>query len=212
MKQEYTKKILFLSISIIVLLVIALGSTYAIFTYTKLGTTDNTITTGTLKFLYTENSTGGTGINISEAEPISDTQGKELVGDKNVFDFKIAGTNTSNSDLPYGITLKKKSDSTLVDEGVKVYLTEVAGNSETVLIGPTLYSELTQSAQSSDNEKVIYVNKVAANSKSYEKSFRLRIWIDENLDFSSGNYNNKTFTATVNVYSNDKVKMEQIQY
>ena len=210
--SQYSKKILLLSISIIVLLVIALGSTYAIFTYTKLGTTDNTITTGTLKFLYTENSTGGTGINISEAEPISDTQGKELVGDNNVFDFKIAGTNTSNSDLPYGITLKKKSDSTLVDEGVKVYLTEVAGNSETGLIGPTLYSELTQSVQSSDNEKVVYVNKVAANTKSYEKSFRLRIWIDENLDFSSGNYNNKTFTATVNVYSNDKVKEEKIVY
>ena len=210
--SQYSKKILLLSISIIVLLVIALGSTYAIFTYTKLGTTDNTITTGTLKFLYTENSTGGTGINISEAEPISDTQGKELVGDNNVFDFKVTGTNTSNSDLPYGITLKKKSDSTLVDEGVKVYLTEVAGNSETGLIGPTLYSELTQSAQSSDSEKVVYVNKVAANTKSYEKSFRLRIWIDENLDFSSGNYNNKTFTATVNVYSNDKVKEEKIVY
>ena len=84
-----SKQILFSIFGILSLLVITIGVTYAVFTYTKEGTTDNVVTSGTLKFLYTENDTNGNGISITEAEPISDTKGKELVGDNNVFDFKV---------------------------------------------------------------------------------------------------------------------------
>ena len=84
-----SNQIIFSILGILSILVIAIGVTYAVFTYTKEETTDNVVTTGTLKFLYTENDTNGNGISITEAEPISDTKGKELVGDNNVFDFKV---------------------------------------------------------------------------------------------------------------------------
>ena len=87
--NKKSKQILFSIFGILSLLVITIGVTYAVFTYTKEGTTDNVVTSGTLKFLYTENNTNGNGISITEAEPISDTKGKELVGDNNVFDFKV---------------------------------------------------------------------------------------------------------------------------
>ena len=96
------KKTLILSIiGLIGLVIVTVGITYAVFTYTKLGTTDNTVTSGTLKFLYTENTGVKTGIQLTNALPISDTQGKALDGDNNVFDFSIEATNTGTEAIPY---------------------------------------------------------------------------------------------------------------
>ena len=48
------KQIIITLIAIISLIVITVGVTYAFFNYAKEGTTDNTIKTGTITFLYTE--------------------------------------------------------------------------------------------------------------------------------------------------------------
>ena len=194
-------------LGIISLILITLGVTYAVFTYTKEGTTDNVVTTGTLKFLYTENSAGGTGINISEAEPISDTQGKSLVGDNNVFDFKVEGTNTGSDAIPYEVTLRKKDTSTMNESNVKVYLTDETESTD--IVEPTLYSKLTQTNidVGTNIEKTLYKGEVAASTNNYLKTFRLRMWIDENSN--QNDINGKSFTATVNVYSNAKVISEE---
>ena len=115
MDKNNKKKVLILSIiGLIGLIIVTIGITYAVFTYTKLGTTDNTVTSGTLKFLYTENTGVKTGIKLTNALPISDTQGKALDGDNNVFDFSIEATNTGTETIPYEVTLRKKDTSTLV--------------------------------------------------------------------------------------------------
>ena len=198
-----SKQILFSVLGIISLLVITIGVTYAVFSYTKEGTTDNIITTGTLKFLYTENNTNGNGISITEAEPISDTKGKELVGDNNVFDFKVEGTNTGSEVIPYEVTLRKKDTSTMSEDNIKVYLQD--GTDQTDLLTPTLYSKLIQTTTDVGNnvEKSIYKGEVAGNTNNYLKTFRLKMWLDENADLSV--IGGQTFTATVNVYSNAKV-------
>ncbi|MCI5967209.1 MAG: cadherin-like beta sandwich domain-containing protein, partial [Tenericutes bacterium] len=62
-----------------------------------------------------------------------------------------------------------------------------------------------------------YKGKVPANTTKYEKNFKLRMWLDDGIDFSpvkdeDGNdtypYNGKTFTLTVNVYANANVVTE----
>ncbi len=205
------------------LLLITLGTTYAVFTYTKLGTTDNTVTTGTLKFIYTENSGGGNGITMTNAFPISDSQGKLLEGDNNIFDFKVQATNTGDTIMPYEVTLRKSSDSTLDSSVVKVYLTDTTDTTERVLVTPTKYNQLadTKVEVNGNIEKALYQSTIKANTSNYEKSFRLRIWIDEATDFSptkdsSGNqvypYNDKTFKTTVNVYSNVDIEKETTAY
>ena len=197
-------------LGILSILVIAIGVTYAVFIYTKEGTTDNVVTTGILKFLYTENNTNGNGINISEAEPISDTKGKELVGDKNVFDFKVEGTNTGSEVIPYEVTLRKKDTSTMSEDNIKVYLQD--GIDQTDLLTPTLYSKLVQTTTDVGNnvEKSIYKGEVAGNTNNYLKTFRLKMWIDESSN--QNDINGKTFTATVNVYSNAKVSEDTSKY
>ena len=208
-KNNKNKQIIFSLLGILSLLVITIGVTYAVFTYTKEGTTDNVVTTGTLKFLYTENNTNGNGISITEAEPISDTKGKELVGDNNVFDFKVEGTNTGSEVIPYEVTLRKKSTSTMSEDNIKVYLQD--GIDQTELLTPTLYSKLVQTTTDVGNnvEKSIYKGEVAGNTNNYLKTFRLKMWLDENADLSV--IGGQTFTATVNVYSNAKVISEEEQ-
>ena len=222
-KDNKSKQILFSLLGILGLIVIMIGTTYAVFTYTKLGTTDNTVTTGTLKFIYTENSGGGNGITMTNAFPISDSQGKLLEGNNNIFDFKVQATNTGDTIMPYEVTLRKSSDSTLDSSVVKVYLTDTTDTTERVLVAPTKYNQLadTKVEVNGNIEKTLYQSTIKANTTNYEKSFRLRIWIDEATDFSptkdsSGNqvypYNDKTFKTTVNVYSNVDIEKETTTY
>ena len=194
-------------LGILLLIVITSGTTYAVFTYTKLGTTENTVTTGALKFLYTENTGVGAGISISNAFPVSDAVGKVYSTDGYVFDFKVEGTNTGLEEIPYEIALRKKSDSTLTEDAVKVYFVSLDGENEIQIIAPTVFSDLSQTTIKVSNniEKTLYYGSVPGNSENYEKSFRLRMWLTEGLDFTSGEYNNKTFTTTVNVYADTEV-------
>ena len=206
------KKALILSIiGLIGLVVVTVGITYAIFTYTKLGTTDNTVTSGTLKFLYTENTGVKTGIQLTNALPISDTQGKALDGDNNVFDFSIEATNTGTEAIPYEVTLRKKADSTLEENYVKVYLTDRTETTEKEELAVIKYSKLPQTNidVGSEIEKTIYNGSVDGNTTNYKKDFRLRMWVDDTED--SGDIYGKEFTAMVNVYSNAKVISEEEQ-
>ena len=211
MKNNNKKKLILSIIGLIGLVIVTIGITYAVFTYTKLGTTDNTVTTGTLKFLYTENTGVKTGIKLTNALPISDTKGKALDGDNNVFDFSIEATNTGTEAIPYEVTLRKKDTSTLGEDYVKVYLTDRTEATEKEELEPTNFNKLIQTNidVGSEIEKTIYSGTVNGGEVSYQKDFRLRMWIDEQSNQTD--INGKEFTAMVNVYSNAKVISEAEQ-
>ena len=200
------KQIIITLIAIISLIVITVGVTYAFFNYAKEGTTDNTIKTGSITFLYTEVSGVGKGISLTDAYPVADSIGKVQVGEGKVFDFKVTSTISMNSNIDYQVTARKKTDSTLDDDAVKVYLTEVNGTEQELLLSK--YSELSQTDRVDINkytEKVLYGDTVPANTSNYEKNFRLRMWVSDDTDFSDGSMNDKIFTLTVNVYADGKV-------
>ena len=193
-------------IAIISLIVITVGVTYAFFNYTKEGTTDNTIKTGSITFLYTEVSGVGKGISLTDAYPVADSIGKVQVGEGKIFDFKVTSTISMNSNIDYQVTARKKTGSTLDDSAVKVYLTEVNGTEQELLLSK--YSELDQTDKvdsSKFDERILYEGTVPANISNYEKNFRLRMWVSDDTDFSDGSMNDKTFTLTVNVYADGKV-------
>lgn len=222
-KEIRTQSRIVLVLAIFLLVAVTIGVSYAFFTYARLGTTENTITTGTITFLYDEKNASGNGIVITDALPTTDANGKILTGDNNVFDFKVLATTTGNTSLPYEITARKKADSTAPEDAIKIYLTEVGTDTETPApltlkdTNVTRFSELTQTGVAvSDGiiEKTIYNGSVPANSTNYEKNFRLRMWIADDVDYSptkdsQGNdvypMNNKKFTVTVNVYANATV-------
>ncbi len=209
-KRELTLSI----IGIFSIIFITTGITFAFFNYNKQGTTDNTITTGSITFLYTEVDKVGKGISITDAFPMSDAKGMDQTGEDKVFNFKITSTTSNSNSIPYEITVRKSKDSTLKDDSaVKLYLTKVdqGGNNETKVILKK-YSELKQTKKIDETkytEKTIHTDEVPANSTQYEQNYRLRMWIDDQTDFSDGDMNNQTFKVTVNVYANAEIITEE---
>ena len=205
------KQIIITLIAIISLIVITVGVTYAFFNYAKEGTTDNTIKTGSITFLYTEVSGVGKGISLTEAYPVADSIGKVQVGEGKVFDFKVTSNISMNSNISYQVTARKKTGSTLANSAVKVYLTEVNGTEQELLLSK--YSELSQTDKvdsSKFDERILYEATVPANTSNYEKNFKLRMWVSDDTDFSDGSMNDKTFTLTVNVYADGKVVTDNL--
>ena len=205
------KQIIITLIAIISLILITVGVTYAFFNYAKEGTTDNTIKTGTITFLYTEVSGVGKGISLTEAYPVADSIGKVQLGEGKVFDFKVTSNISMNSSIGYQVTARKKTGSTLANSAVKVYLTEVNGTEQELLLSK--YSELDQTDKvdsSKYDERILYEATVPANTANYEKNFKLRMWVSDDTDFSDGSMNDKTFTLTVNVYADGKVVTDNL--
>ena len=205
------KQIIITLVAIISLIVITVGVTYAFFNYAKEGTTDNVVKTGEITFLYTEVSGVGKGISLTEAYPVADSIGKVQVGEGKVFDFKVTSNISMNSNIGYQVTARKKTGSTLANSAVKVYLTEVNGTEQELLLSK--YSELSQTDKvdiSKYDERILYEATVPANTKNYEKNFKLRMWVSDDTDFTDGSMNDKTFTLTVNVYADGKVVTDNL--
>ena len=210
------KTSLMLSIlGIISIVLIATGLTYSFFNYAKEGTTENVMTSGSITFIYEEIDKQGAGIEIENAYPISDDNGKIQSASNEVFNFSVKSTTGSNFTIPYVITARKDASSTLNEEAIRIYLTEVDGGTERELLLNN-YDKLPQTDFVSNSivEKIIHTDTVPAGDNNYIKNYRLRMWIDSNIKFSptqdeNGNdvyeYNNKTFKITVNVYADAEV-------
>ena len=178
------KKILLVIGALLSVIVITVGVSFAFFNYAKLGSTENSITSGTITFLYTEVDKVGAGIKLENAIPITDTAGKMLIGSGNVFNFKVTSTTNMDASIPYEVTARMKSDSTLDKDVVKVYLTKGETEEEVLL---DKYSNLTQTERVNESvaiEKTIYKGKVPSKTENYEENFKLRMWIDSETDFS----------------------------
>ena len=214
------KQKLLIGLVLLSILVITVGATYAFFSYTKQGTKDNVIETGTITFLYTEIDKVGAGIEIEDAIPMSDGLGKVQTGDNKVFNFKIQADTTSTTAINYEITAKKSDDSTLDEKVVKLYLTKVNNTTEEEVLLNT-FDKLdlpTKEGLDTTKEKLLYKGKVPSDMPNYEQSFRLRMWIDEKTDFSGIEqedgtivypYNDKSFKINVNVYADGNVVTEE---
>ena len=167
------------------IITIFLGFSVAVFVYLGKGTTNNVIQTGRIVFSYSDADIGsddGNGIDIVNALPISDENGKILSSSKEYFDFTITAS-TTDTDLVYEIVANKQEESTMNEGVVKVYLTEYNGNIEveTPITGGSVtptYAELSDTTNNLLEGKTIYYGTIKAGEVAYGKKFRLRMWLD----------------------------------
>ena len=195
--QSSSKEVLLSVLGVAILIVAVVGVSFAAFQYSKTGEKVNTITTGTITMSYSETTNG---INLTDALPISDDQGKALAGDNEIFDFTVNATinGSGTTTINYDITATKESDTTLADSAVKVYLTNT-GSSETQVLAPTKISELDQTGSSEVSGAPSGQYKLASGTftSSGTHNYRLRMWVasDYAVTGSSGIYK-----LRVNVY------------
>ena len=201
MEESRKKEIIISVVAILVLIVAVVGVTYAAFTFTGTGSVENTITTGTITFNYTEDTNG---ISLVNAQPIADSVGKVLTEsddtngvEQGYFDFTVSSNASGNSAINYEVYGVNASpeEVALDPQYVKVYLTDGDTN-ETAMTGytgvvPTFNTLIT--AESDATAKRLYYG--TFNGTDSQK-FRLRIWVSEDYNV---NDISKTFIMKVNV-------------
>ncbi len=198
MENNNSKQMILSILGVVILVVAVVGVSFAAFSYSKTGEKVNTITTGTITMSYSEDTNG---INLSNALPMSDDQGKALSGSNNVFDFTVTATinGSGNTTINYDVTATKESDSTLDDSAVKVYLTSIDNSADTQVLAPTKVSALTKtgSSEASGAPNGQYKLTTGTFTSTTTRKYRLRMWVAE--DYSSLSASG-TYKLRVNVY------------
>ena len=193
-----SKQVLLSVIGVAILVVAVVGVSFAAFSYSRTGQQINTITTGTITMSYSEDTNG---INLVDALPMSDEQGKVLAGENNVFDFTVTATinGSGTTTINYDVTATKESNSTLVDSAVKVYLTDITSDADTQVLAPTKVSTLTKTGNSEASSAPSDQYKLTSGTftNTTTRKYRLRMWVAD--DYSSLGTSG-TYKLRVNVY------------
>jgi len=199
-------KIGFTIIMCLLLIMVTIGVTYAAFSFTKEGTVENSLETGTIVLTYTE---GKTAITLNEAYPMSDEQGKLLTGENNVFDFTVQANLSRKVPIGYEVAAVKIpiTDMTpLEDDEVKLYL-EKAIDPETSyqeILAPTHFLPRDEQSEiGSPVGSMIIDSGTFINQGTTIHNYRLRLWVADDADLSSGVA--KKYGVKINVYAKQDV-------
>ena len=194
---------------VILLLLVIVGVSYAIFAVTNLSDV-NTINLGQISMSYTEPDNA---LVLENALPMGDAEG---IAQSNYFEFRVmthATTNANDSNgltIPYEINLGEievdADKQALTKEQIKVYLTKVVSGSEEEVVGPILLSNLTESSTSDLN---IYQARDTHRNAGSEitTTYRLRAWIDEDVDSSIFGSQIYQYKFRVNINSSDEASV-----
>jgi len=198
-------KIGFTIIMCLLLIMVTIGVTYAAFSFTKEGTVENSLETGTIVLTYTE---GKTAITLNEAYPMSDEQGKLLTGENNVFDFTVTATLGKDTVITYEVTTVKipiTDMEPLLDNEVRLYL-ERAIDPEieyTEIMAPTNFIPKGEVSEiGSPLGSMILDTGTFSNEGVTIHNYRLRMWVDENTEITDVQ---KKYGIKINVYAKQGV-------
>ena len=179
-----------ISLSLFAISILSFG-TYALYN-TSLLTDNNSISTGKVKMSYSESNE----IKLNNVVPTSDNKGTSST---DYFEFKVNTYIKTNKKMTmnYNIVLEPLNvDSSYTkfnDSDIKVYLTKVVNNTETLVTGPITIDELNQYVLKSQEETF---NK---NDTERSTTYRLRAWLDYNFDASKINKKTYSYKFRVNV-------------
>lgn len=200
-KEKNQKGKVIIGVALLLLLVMTIiGVTYAAFTFSKVGTTENAITTGAVTMIYTE---GNNQITINNAMPMTEEVGKALSDENYVFDFTVDIKTGPKMPISYEVTAVKDASSTLENDDVRLYLQKSLDgmNYDNEVLEPSPYIPLEKDDEfgAKAGEMSMDVGTVSEKVIYY---YRLRMWVDSSYELSSVS---KSFTVKVNVYGKDGV-------
>ncbi|MEG1596822.1 MAG: hypothetical protein RR359_00945 [Bacilli bacterium] len=162
------KRLISAFVGIFLIIAGVIGLSLAIYNYVGGGTTENVITSGTLKMTLTE----GEGISILNAIPVSDSSGLS----NTPYTFKLKNTGT----LPVKFTVSLVDDmDTINADGCSAKLLDKSNikmslKKDLVFNGPVLLNTLINNVL---DEGILNPNA--------EINYELRLWIDENIMLQS---------------------------
>jgi len=181
-------------IALVLLMILTVGITYALFAYSRAGEKVNSLSTGTVTMSYNEATNG---LSITNALPVEDCTGEKST---DTFDFTMSITMKGNFTISYEVTAEKDESSTLSDDDVRIYLERSEdGTTYEAVSGPNSYTMIGNEDEfgASANEMILDSGTV---TKSVDYKYKLRMWLSKNAEVTG---ESKYFTIKVNVYGKD---------
>lgn len=182
-------------VSIITLLIVVIGSAYALYTYSRAGGTNNKLIAGDIYMRYKEKSA----INLSGVMP-SSTYPSAASG--NYFEFQIIGKNTSSNAITYNVKLAygdtQSGKDRITDSYLVFRLVEVVNNVETPVVNNQSFNSIPGAT--------LYTTTIPANTANEAtRTFRVYARVSEtvsigtNAIYTTSEWNNLYASIKVNV-------------
>lgn len=171
MHRSNKKKLLIVIISLLALVGLGIGVTYANYRWNFIGNLTSSVKPEGIDIEFLESQDNV--VYLSNALPLTDNEGKNQ---EDTFDFAVSSRTNHDATIAYTISLEKLEADTgytfLDDDEIKVYLEDYEGN---VVVQPTLVSNL--------NNYVLYQGvQEHDGTERVEEKFKLRVWIDESKE------------------------------
>ena len=168
MVKNKNKKILYVILIVSILLVIAIGVTYALWVMTKEQTGENVVSTSCLNVTI-ENEEDN--ISLKNAFPKLDEEGLKSKP------YKFSIKNNCEAYADYTINLEMLNETTLNSEYVKITLNEEGDKGVGVLLSEYKTYEKKKASNTKEGREI----KSGRLKPSEEKNYELRVWIDEDV-------------------------------
>ncbi len=199
------KKQLLLSIGLVLILVLMIvGISYAVFKFTGLGTKPNTITTGAITMEYEESTNT---ISMTGALPTTDATGKVRLTAGEYFDFTIKSNIQGNANINWEIAaedITASSAKKMDGKNIKLYLTKLdSTGAETQVMAPKVYNATTSANTKTGRPSGVMSLATGTMSASETTNYRLRMYVDEDYN-PQGDGGGLSFSVKINAYG--KVK------
>lgn len=194
-RKDFKRRNVYINILLFILsFFVVIGVSYATVVFAGTGKRVNSVKTGAITMVYTE---GTNSVNIGNALPMSDEEGKVLSNDNQVFDFTVSVNITGDFSVNYEVALEKQGTSTLGNQDVKLYLERSNdGKNYSPIMNPTYYVPLdNQTTFGTPAGSMIMDSGLVSSSLVYH--YRFRMWVDEKYNDAS---TSKNFSVKVNVY------------
>jgi len=186
--KDSSKRVLLGIFATMMLLIAVVGVSFAMLFFSMKLSDQNSITTGTISMAFQDT----TYIDIVNAYPMTDEEGKAMSKDKEYMDFSVSASFSGKSSIYYEISAVDETRTTeykkVPYENLKIYLEEKGKESSAT---PVLYSELGRPTLHNDvnglarqKDKLLATGVLSADryGGTVRKNYRLRMWIDENTE------------------------------
>ena len=177
---ENKKTLLFSILGVILLLVVVIGVSYAMYTFSAQGSKVNQITTGTISVSYEEASQ----VTLTNAYPSTDATGSAVTGHDLV--FTVTGTITGSTNVKYDLALANiEQGATLTAEHIKFNLKK----GDTYIIGGP-NSGVTVASRATNKGTLITTGYLldtdTLTSEKTGATYTLRAWVADTYTLPQG--------------------------
>ncbi len=212
--ENNSKQAVLSIVGIAVLVIAVVGVSFAFFTYSKTGTTNNVITTGSIAFEFKETSNG---LSLTNQFPQSDAEGKT----NKSFAFTVTGNIPTTmqpinysvyaikGDVPSGYAEAKR----LKNSEIKFYATTTGGTIQSgygTATDPD-YGAVVDDAIDTPTGLLIATGTIPASNSEVIHSYAITMWVNDSVTISDTD-TTKTYCASADICTGSRAVYSDLFY